>query len=386
MKKSIILFILIGIVMTGCNCESSADNLTNIPTVTDTITATPIPVVEKEEIDPMVENLVSSIDSIGEVELDDEATIEKLITQYNSLDENKKNQVRNHNLLIEAEKTLEQIKKENLEKYCEEIKGKWKQKNSDSDSTYMVGVIDDNTIKIFSAYNDGKILTLYWNGSYDEPTEVLESYSWVSQKDTVGSQYWPRSSIDETKEFSFVDGTLVCEGKQSGTTFKIEFEHADIDLNGYNEDNIDNNNEVEHFWGIDITPTKVYGFGSQGYESMMYYAPKAILQIRAMNVDFSKEEYEEQFEDVWEWYTYDTKTSETYKVFSEEDYIIDGQKTKILGYSAEMYGCKYVKYYSTIFYDSSNNSIISIAITCGYETEYDYYTDFKQILESISQQ
>lgn len=64
--------------------------------------------------DKEVNNLVSKIDTIGDVKLDDEARIVELLNEYSNLNENQKKEVNNFNKLEDASKELYKLKYEHF--------------------------------------------------------------------------------------------------------------------------------------------------------------------------------------------------------------------------------------------------------------------------------
>lgn len=61
------------------------------------------------KIDEVSQKMINDIDSIGEVTLDDEETINKLIDRYSTLTDDQKNQVSNYATLLNAADELEKL-------------------------------------------------------------------------------------------------------------------------------------------------------------------------------------------------------------------------------------------------------------------------------------
>ena len=90
--------------------------------------------------------------------------------------------------------------------------GDWKEDTDNS--SYFYAIIVGNTIEIYIQSADTR--SLYWAGSYAEPTEPAKSYSWVSENDFTKTKSAMMASGDETKEFIYEDGVLSFYSKIMG--------------------------------------------------------------------------------------------------------------------------------------------------------------------------
>ena len=61
-----------------------------------------------------------------------------------------------------------------------EIKGTYKQSNSNSSDSYQVAAIDEDTITVYWYTESDKTLALYWTGTF-EGTSDNKAYSWESK-------------------------------------------------------------------------------------------------------------------------------------------------------------------------------------------------------------
>lgn len=61
-------------------------------------------------VDALSQKMMGDIDSIGEVTLDDEQLVEKLIDRYATLTDSQKEQIENYTVLLEAEDKLDELK------------------------------------------------------------------------------------------------------------------------------------------------------------------------------------------------------------------------------------------------------------------------------------
>lgn len=119
-----------------------------------------------------------------------------------------------------------------------DLRGEWQQVDSEGEDTFMFATIDDDTIYVdwvflddpdlalFDDDNDGVVSAIYWEGSYEAPTEADSSHSWVSagNTDVMGSALF--SSTDDSKEFSFDDGLLSFDVTFQGDTATVEMEQV----------------------------------------------------------------------------------------------------------------------------------------------------------------
>jgi hypothetical protein len=65
-----------------------------------------------EQPDAVSQKMINDINAIGEVTLDDEDTISKLLNTYSTLTDKQKENVNNYAVLLEAQDSLEKLKKE----------------------------------------------------------------------------------------------------------------------------------------------------------------------------------------------------------------------------------------------------------------------------------
>ena len=107
-----------------------------------------------------------------------------------------------------------------------DLNGEWRQVNTPSALGYHKAVIADGAISIYWVDDKAETESLYWAGSYDAPTEPVETWSWVSENDrsqTASSMY--ASSVDE-KDFEYVDGQILYEASALGRTQTVRLERV----------------------------------------------------------------------------------------------------------------------------------------------------------------
>lgn len=83
-----------------------------------------------------------------------------------------------------------------------DLTGEWTQKDADSNDTYMVAAITEETIEVYWYTAEDSTKALYWAGSYVAPTEAGD-YTWDSENDTEKTSAALLASGDATKTFTY---------------------------------------------------------------------------------------------------------------------------------------------------------------------------------------
>ena len=112
-----------------------------------------------------------------------------------------------------SEKKKETIKLDTLT-------GQWK--STEKNDTWMSAVITDDTIQINWISNNGENQTIYWIGTYIEPEAPVEEYEWTSFRDKEQTKTAFLASADESKVFTYADGTLSFEVSTSESTSTVK--------------------------------------------------------------------------------------------------------------------------------------------------------------------
>jgi hypothetical protein len=110
-------------------------------------------------------------------------------------------------------------------KSISDFNGVWRQVNSTSEDMYQEAVIDGDTITIHWVYNEGDTRAIYWDGSFDRPTEYVKEYSWTSH--AYEGTFGILLSQDETKAFKYEDGQITYMMQIYGTTTTVRLERVD---------------------------------------------------------------------------------------------------------------------------------------------------------------
>lgn len=101
-----------------------------------------------------------------------------------------------------------------------DLTGTWK--SEDNDGSYQEAIISDGVITINWVSDAGKTKSVYWIGTYTAPTEAVETYEWISERDKEKTDTALLASTDDTKTFSYKDGILSYEVSAVGTTTTLE--------------------------------------------------------------------------------------------------------------------------------------------------------------------
>lgn len=119
-----------------------------------------------------------------------------------------------------------------------DLQGEWQQVDSDEEDAYMYATIeadsivvdwtfeDDPDLAVFDDDGDGIVTAVYWEGSYEAPTEAIQSHSWVSEANTDALETALFASTDDSKEFAYDDGVLSFDVTIQDETATVEMEQV----------------------------------------------------------------------------------------------------------------------------------------------------------------
>lgn len=105
-----------------------------------------------------------------------------------------------------------------------DLTGTWKQTNSGSEDSYQEATISGDTIEIYWVSDGGDTKSLYWAGTYEAPSEPVDSYSWDSVNDKSKTDGALLASGDDTKTITFESGELSYSASALGTTTTVRLE------------------------------------------------------------------------------------------------------------------------------------------------------------------
>ena len=103
-----------------------------------------------------------------------------------------------------------------------DLTGEWVQVNSESEDTYHVATITEDTITINWVMPDTK--ALYWAGTFEAPTTADEPYTWDSANDTEQTSTALLASSDATKTITYENGQISYEASAMGVTTTVKLE------------------------------------------------------------------------------------------------------------------------------------------------------------------
>ena len=105
-----------------------------------------------------------------------------------------------------------------------EFVGEWEQSNKNSEDSYQVATITNDTIEIYWIFDGGKTKSLYWAGTFELPTSSGNSFTWVSKSNTEKASQSVMASQDGTKTFTYQDGKISYQVSALGNTTTVELQ------------------------------------------------------------------------------------------------------------------------------------------------------------------
>lgn len=107
-----------------------------------------------------------------------------------------------------------------------DLKGAYKQTNSNSEDSYQVAAIDDDTITIYWFTASDQTTALYWTGTYEAPTEAGK-YSWNSKNYHDLTDYALLASGDDSKTINYDSGEISYEVSMMGVTTTVTLKKSE---------------------------------------------------------------------------------------------------------------------------------------------------------------
>lgn len=107
-----------------------------------------------------------------------------------------------------------------------DLKGSYKQTNSNSENSYQVAAIDDDTITIYWFTASDQTTALYWTGTYEAPTEAGK-YSWDSKNYHDLTDYALLASGDDSKTINYDNGEISYEVSMMGVTTTVTLKKSE---------------------------------------------------------------------------------------------------------------------------------------------------------------
>ena len=115
------------------------------------------------------------------------------------------------------ESTVNEVKKEPTD-----LTGTWTQ--VDHGEAYQQAVIADGIIEIDWISEEDGMNAVYWFGTYDAPTEYVDEYTWISDRDKEATDMALFASTDDTKEFTYSKDRISYSASAMGTTTTVVLE------------------------------------------------------------------------------------------------------------------------------------------------------------------
>ncbi len=103
-----------------------------------------------------------------------------------------------------------------------DLTGEWKEVDGNSEDNYMIATISGDTIEVDWCLNGGDTIALYWAGSFAAPETADEPYTWESQNDKERTSSALMASGDDTKVFTYQDGTISFSLTAMGVTTTVK--------------------------------------------------------------------------------------------------------------------------------------------------------------------
>lgn len=106
------------------------------------------------------------------------------------------------------------------------LSGQWVSQVNNGSS--MAAYIGDGGISVFWILDGDDTPWTYWVGTYDAPETDEDSYSWTSTNTYTGNGLM--ASSDDTKDFSYRDGTLTYNVSFQGDTYSVDMTRGEWDM------------------------------------------------------------------------------------------------------------------------------------------------------------
>lgn len=110
-----------------------------------------------------------------------------------------------------------------------DLTGEWEQVNSNSENTYHIATIGEDSIEVYCFEKDSDTKSLYWAGSYIPPTAEFETYVWSSANDTEKTSSVITASEDDRKDFVYENGQISYSAPVLGVTQTVKLERNSVD-------------------------------------------------------------------------------------------------------------------------------------------------------------
>jgi hypothetical protein len=100
--------------------------------------------------------------------------------------------------------------------------GEWEQINNKSEDMYQYALINEDNIEIYWISDNGETKSLYWAGSFLEPTTNDEPYVLNSKNDHEKTDSAMLASGNDEKTMTYKDETISYEASAFGVTTTVK--------------------------------------------------------------------------------------------------------------------------------------------------------------------
>jgi Flagellar basal body-associated protein len=101
-----------------------------------------------------------------------------------------------------------------------DLTGTWK--SEANEGAWMEATISSDSISVDWVSDGGSTRSIYWVGTYTAPTESVENYTWVSNRNAEQTDNALLASTDDTKEFTYASGKISYSVSMMGTITQME--------------------------------------------------------------------------------------------------------------------------------------------------------------------
>ncbi|EOS34261.1 hypothetical protein C808_05272 [Lachnospiraceae bacterium M18-1] len=105
-----------------------------------------------------------------------------------------------------------------------DLTGIWRSESNEG--AWMEATISADSISVDWVSDEGSTRSIYWVGTYTAPTEPIENYTWVSNRNAEQTDNALLASTDDTKEFTYASGKISYSVSMMGTTTQMELSRA----------------------------------------------------------------------------------------------------------------------------------------------------------------
>ena len=110
-----------------------------------------------------------------------------------------------------------------------DLSGEWVEEGKTNETTYHAAYIENDYIEIYWVSDADETVSLYWAGTFPQPTKSESGYSVVSTNDSSRTRYSLLASNEDTKSFLYRDGDFSYSTSALGTTTTVHLKKGNWD-------------------------------------------------------------------------------------------------------------------------------------------------------------